>query len=353
MYVPYILLQAVSSSTAEYKYFGDEWWSGVKDNTSADILSFDPPSPVYTMCPAASDWINVVTYRIQKFVEEYKVNGLYHDFSSLVFCRNTEHGCPKEGGYPILAARELYRRSQTILKSQPRKSFEIAHTGWTLACAPVSSFMDAILSGEEISLARGKGNYYKSFWSPDANAKPSADGFLADYMGRQFGTIPMYFRAPEGDPEYKKPHYEQQMLAILLLHDVVNAWGYWQDGYEKMWVVLDAFGIGDAEFIPYWKTQSPVKVTSFDPKPAEYALSAPVLVSVYNRPGNKALVVVANTSEVKIQAAVNIDGKALGFTKPIRVRDAYKPDADLLTGSTVEVDIPELEYRLLLVDELK
>jgi hypothetical protein len=352
LFVPYIGLQMLSSNTVEYKYFGDEWWSGIKDNTSADVISFLPPAAIYSVCPAAHDWIDVETYHIKQLVETYNMDGLYHDFSWPIFCRNTKHGCPPEGGYPILAMRELYRRTYTILKSQPRRTFDASHTGWALVCAPVCSFTDATLNGEEIGLSRGSGNYYKSFWSADAAVQANFDGFLTDYMGRQFGPIPVFWRAPEGNPEYNKPKYEQRMLSILLLHDVLTSWGYWQDGYGKMWKVLSDFGIDGAEFISYWNKQKPVTVSSFEPKPTEYSLSAPVMVSVYNRSGNKTLVVVANTSEVKIHAAINIDAKALGFTKPIRIRDAYNPDADLLNGSTVEMDIPELEYRLLLVDSI-
>jgi len=350
LFVPYIGLQMLSGNTVEYKYFGDEWWNGTKDNTSADVVSFLPPAAIYGVCPAAHDWIDVETYHIKQFVESYSIDGLYHDFSWPIFCRNTKHGCPPEGGYPILAMRELYKRTYTILKSQPRRTFDASHTGWALVCAPVCSFTDATLGGEEIGLTRGNGNYYKSLWSADPAVPANFDGFLTDYMGRQFGPIPVFWRAPEGNPEYQKPKYEQRMLSIMLLHDVLTSWGYWQDGYGRMWKVLNDFGIDEAEFIPYWNKQQPVTVSSFDPRPAEYSLSAPVLVSVYNRTGNKALVVVANTSEVKIHASINIDSKSLGFTKPIRVRDAYNPEADLLKGSSVEVDIPELEYRLLLVD---
>ncbi len=350
LFMPYTVLQMLSGSSPEYKHFGDEWWSGGKDNTSADVVSFDPPSPIYGVCPKAHDWIDAETYKIKSLVETYKIDGLYHDFSWPIFCRNTKHGCPEEGGYPILAMRELYRRTYTILRSQGRPTFEADHTGWAMVCAPICSFTDATLNGEEVYLPRGKGNYYKSLWSADPNVIPSFDGFITDYIGRQFGTIPVFCRASLEGTEYHKPQYERRMLSIMLLYDVTTSWGYWQDEYGRMWKVLNDFSIGDAEFIPYWNKQQPVTVSSFDPKPAEYSLSAPVMISVYNCPGKKALIVVANTSEIKLHAAINIDSKALGFTRSIRVRDAYSPDADLLKGNSVEVDIPELECRLLLVD---
>jgi|GEM_PF-2595010 len=352
LFVPYTVLQMLSANSTEYKYFGDEWWSGGKDDTSADVISFVPRAAIYTVCPNAHDWIDVETYHIKQLVETYKIDGLYHDFSWPIRCTNTKHGCPEKGGYPILAMRELYRRTNTILRNQPRRTFEALHTGWALVCAPVCSFGDATLNGEEIGLTNGNGNYYKCFLSRKPE-KATADSFLVDYIGRQFGPIPIFWRAPESNPEYNKPKYEQRMLSIMLLHDVLTSWGYWQEGYARMWKVLNDFGIDDAEFIPYWDKRKPITVSAFDPKPAEYSLSAPVLVSVYNCSGKRALVVIGNTSEVGIHASVNIDAKALGFTTPIRARDAYNPDINLLNGGSVDMDIPELEYKLLLVDELK
>jgi hypothetical protein len=350
LFMPYTILQMLSASSPEYKYFGDEWCSGGRESTASDVVSFVPPSPIYAVCPAAHDWIDAETYKIKKLVETYKIDGLYHDFSWPIFCRNTKHGCPAEGGYPILAMRELYRRTQTILKSQPRPTFEVAHTGYALVCAPICSFMDATLNGEEVYLPRGNGNYYKALYSSDPRVAASFDGFIADYIGRQFGTIPNFCQGSLYGTDYMKPQYERRILSIMLLHEVLTGWGSWREEYTKMWKVLNDFGIDDAEFIPYWNKQQPVTVSSFDPKPAEYSLSAPVVISVYNCSGKKALIVVANTSEVKIHTAINIDSKTLGFTKPIRVRDAYNPDMDLLKSNNVEVDIPELESRLLLVD---
>jgi hypothetical protein len=344
LFVPYTGLQMLSANSPEYQYFGQDWASGNSDNTSADVVAFK--CPIYSVCPRAQDWADCVTWKIKQHVERYGIDGLYHDFTWPIFCKNTRHGCPEEGGYPILAMRDLYRRVYTILKDQPRETFMLGHTSWGLLCAPVCSFVDGTLPGEDVSVERGKGDYYHGMAE-----QVGFDGFKADSMSRQFGTMPVYWVLPETGEEYQKEKYDRRLLSILLLHDTLASAGHWRGSQNsRMWAVLRDFDIDDAQFIPYWANEQPVTVTAMDPRPTVFSLSAPVVVSVYNRPGKKALVVVGNTSGAAIHATLKIDGKALGLAETVRVRDAYGPETDLLKDGSVELDVPELEYRLLLVE---
>ena len=344
MFVPYTVLQMLSANSPEYQYYGQDWASGISDNTSADVLSFG--APIYSVCPNASDWADCLTAKVKQHVERYRIDGLYHDFTWPIFCQNTKHGCPAEGGYPILAMRDLYRRVYAILKSQPRDTFMLGHTSWGLLCAPVCSFLDGTLPGEDVSAAAGKGDYYKGM-----AGQVGFDGFKADSMARQFGTIPVYWVFPDTGEEYTKEKYDRRLLSLLLLHDTLASAGHWRTGQNaQMWTILRAFGIDEAQFIPYWAKEQPVTVTAIEPKPAEFSLSAPIVVSIYSRPGKQALVVVGNTSAARIHATLAISGKALGLANTVRVRDAYSPGTDLVKDGRVEVEVPELEYRLLLVE---
>lgn len=344
MFVPYTVLQMLSATSPEYQYYGQDWASGITDNTSADVLAFR--APIYSVCPKAADWVDCLTWKIKQHVERYGIDGLYHDFTWPIFCRNTAHGCPAEGGYPILAMRDLYRRVYTILKDQPRETFMLGHTSWGLLCAPVCSFLDGTLPGEDVSVERGNGDYYNGM-----AGQVGFDGFKADSMARQFGTVPVYWVLPEAGEEYKKEKYDRRLLSLLLLHDALASAGHWRSPlHSQLWVRLRDFGIDEAQFMPYWAKEQPVTVAAMDPKPTAFSLSAPIVVSVYNRPGKKALVVVGNTSAAQIHATLKIGGRALGLADAIRVRDAYGPDTDLLKDGSVEVDVPEFEYRLLVVE---
>ena len=345
----------LSGASPEFQYFGKDWaGDSVMDDVSLDIIQFKPPAPYYSLCPVGKDMIDFVSYKTQKLIQDTGIDGVYIDYTwGTNFCRNTNHGCPEEGGYPILAMRDLYRRVYTVFKSQPKETFVEGHVSWGLPIAPVASFLDAMDLGEEASVLNAKGNYYNpgAFFTPAITPPSNFDSFMAGYLGQQFGTIPIFWRHPETDPKFQGLEMERRLVTVMLLNDVLAYQGwFFTDAAPRMMGIMKAFGVDEATFIPYWGKDQPVTLVSVEPQPAKFGLSAPVLVSVYNHTGKKALIVVGNTSDTALKATVKIDAKALGFPGTTTVRDAYAPAGDLSQGGSVTVDIPALESRLLLVE---
>jgi hypothetical protein len=144
-----------------------------------------------------------------------------------------------------------------------------------------------------------------------------------------------------------------EMRALSLLHGVTlpaysnSAMGsaLTDNNYEREarpWAsevrILSAFGVLDAEWMPYWKGAPPVR--SSDPA---------VFSSVWLHKGDKALVVLSNLGLEGRRVNLVMDKDALGFTKPrIVVKDAMKDVAITPeTDGNYLISIYPQGYRLL------
>jgi hypothetical protein len=137
-------------------------------------------------------------------------------------------------------------------------------------------------------------------------------------------------------PEFRAEHTVRgtpNLAAYLLLHDV-NAWPIWSDvsQWNRLYDALDAFGIGEAEFLPYWKdsgTQS----------------AGEVLISAYVRPG-KALLAVMNTGEAT-EAKVTMDLARLGLAQVAEATDVLRGEPLRVEGTTLLVPLERRQGRVV------
>ena len=242
---------------------------------------------------------------------------------------------------PILAWRELYKRIYTILKSQKRETYMVAHMSGAL-CIPVLSFSDVYVDAENIRPESG-----------DYLTVLPLDKFKAEFMGRQWGLVPAFL--PEFPEPYRSsPESTERLLSILLLHDAPTLWLAWchTATVTKVWKALDDFGAAEADFLPYWSPAPGAKVMAVTPTPASFPPPVPVAVSAYLKPGKSALLIVSNLSTEDVTARLQLDTKALGLgDAAVPARDAFSGAALAMAQGLIETPVPARRFRLLRVGE--
>ncbi len=329
--VPYSCLTFFSAASPEWPWFKDEWQTGSGDSSSSDVAAYG--AVFARVNPLSESYSDFIVWKNVEFVKRYGLAGVYHDNSH-------PYGIapPTQGGgwrdeqghwhqtYPMLAYRDLFRRLYGAVKDANPDSWLMAHMSGKVGI-PFLAYEDAYLDGEHF-----RGHVQDSYLE-----LVSLDTFRAEFMGRQWGLMPYFL------PEFRPPYSEQVeptrgLMGLLLLHDVAP-WPIWCNlkPVIEMYDALDAFGYVESEFIPYFDPTPPVKTALPD-----------VHGSVYKRADGRALVVVANLSREDRQGRVTLEAKRIGL--PVD-RLLSWPDRAALRSErgTVELTVPRLGYRLLLV----
>ena len=135
----------------------------------------------------------------------------------------------------------------------------------------------------------------------DIRRELNLDAFRAEFMGRNHG-VPCEFLCY---PVPGKWSYDDA-IALTLLHDVlVRPCGFGNaDHFASLWKVLDDFGIGESEWLPYWE------------RPLEVCPDS-VKASVYRRKG-MCLAVISNLSPTAaVQAEVTLPADVTSVTEAL------------------------------------
>ena len=190
---------------------------------------------------------------------------------------------------------------------------------------PVLSFTDAYLDGEQF---RGRQQYVR-----DYRDVMTLDYFRGEFMGRQWGLMPVFLPELAEDARTRKP--TRGLLAFTVLHDV-PVWAIWCDtaAVDEVRRVLDRFDYVRADFIPYW--EGPVATGD-----------AAVKASAYRRDG-RALLVVSNFARRDKEVALVPDWHRLGLN-PNRTRafDAETGEALSVQDGGIVVRVPEGDLKLI------
>ena len=295
---------------------------------------FRPPDQRdHTVC-YNSVWRDRLAGKIEQAMERYGFDGLYLDGTIHPWgCCNERHGCGYRAAdgtlrptYPIFAVRALMQRLARAVHA--RGGMISAHQS-TCCVTPTLAFADSYWDGEQLTSEK------------DPLKTLSLESFRAEFMGRNFG-VPCEFLAYERPPQWTFDH----ALAVSLLHDVrVRPCGL--ATLEKMspiWDVMTRFGIGSAEWHPYWET--PVSAA---------AQPDSVKVSLYARRDSfwgkgRALLVVSNLSPGKpVTADVAVDFLRLGVTAK-SATDALTREALTFANGRIAVPLEPMRMRLVWVD---
>jgi len=332
--IPYSCLMAISSASPEWKWFGQDWSVHAADGGSSDVAAMG--ASFEYVSPTVKSWQDFIIWKNKQFIDRYHLNGYYHDLTYprgyAVPSANTGwfDGKTWQKTYPVLAYRELYRRLYAITKAADPNAFDIGHMS-SRVFIPVLAYEDGYLDGETLRASMiGKDNYMDVL---------PLDKWRAEYTGRQWGPIPIFL--PEFDAVHSKEvEPTRGLAALLLLHDV-TVWPVWCNVsvIKTMRDAKDAFGMDNAEFIPY-----------FDSSPPAVADMKDVYISVYKKPDGRTLIVVGNTSNDPRNGTVTLNTKRIGIdaAKVLSWPD-QKPVS--LNDNTIPITIPGRDYQLFVMEK--
>ena len=295
-----------------------------------------PEQRDYVVC-YNSLWRDRLADGIERAMKRYGFDGLYLDGTIEPWaCCNERHGCGYRAAdgtlrptYPIFGVRQFMQRLYGMV--HPRGSLINAHQS-TCCVTPTLAFADSYWDGEQFAGGELSGDPLRAL---------PLDAFRAEFMGRNFG-VPCEFLAYERPPQWTFDH----ALAFSMLHDIrVRPCGV--AALEKMspiWNVMTRFGVGKAEWHPYWES-----------KPLATAQPESVKVSLYTRPGTKgkggrALLVVSNLSaDQPATAQVTVDFNRMGV-KAKAVTDALSGEALKCADGKLTVPLQPMRMRLVWVE---
>lgn len=344
--IPYSILHMISDGCPEFLWFGDRWHAGdgCGDFSSSDVMSMG--GPLRSICPRSAEQADLkfsdfIVWKNKQYMEQYRLDGFYHDCANPTFCIREGEGHEKCGWLDaagkrhwntnILPWRNIYRRIYAMTKEVNPNCFLIAHVSPHLGI-PFLAYEDARLDGEHF-----RGGNIKVH--DDYMDVLPLDAFRAQFMGRQWGVVSFFL--PEldaglGMTERIEP--TRGLAALLMLHDVAPLPAYSNEGvWKQMYDVLDAFGYADAEFIPYFDRVPPATTDLKD-----------VYASVYKRADGHALVIVGNLSKEDRSGVVRLNGKRIGV--PLENVISW-PDKSPVKreGDRITLDIPRQGYKMLLI----
>ena len=289
----------ISSAAPEWRDFG----AGCLTTPAYGYPLFrDPPQPdqsAWVVC-LNSAWQDFVADAIAGAMDEFGIDGVYLDGTEFpAGCINTLHGCGStrpDGSiaksYPIFGVRSAMRRIHNAVTSRKPEGQINVHNS-TCMVMPTLGFGTSYWDGEQFQDVRGIDH---------AATQLPLDAFRAEFMGRQWG-VPAEFLC------YGQGFTFEQAWAVTLIHDVpVRPMS--RPGLEdleltsRIWRIMDDFGRGSAEFVPYWSN-------------AEYVRADPagIHVSLYRHPANGVLAVVSNLSRERTAFALTVSWELLGLDR--------------------------------------
>jgi len=234
---------------------------------------------------------------IDRLVREGDIDGVYMDGTTGVWeCDNPAHrGCvhadndtSDEG--PILGTRRFMKRLRGVFDQCGKPFLLIAHTGGGLDINTLS-LVDHFWEGEQLA------RYLPGYRIP-------LDVFAVGYSGRPWGYSTTFY-----DQAWRGARGENLSLLYALLHHTELQSAQTEPYYAPY---------GDAQtatFVPYWQSESPVKV---------HSTRSTSVCSLYQR-ADRALVVVGNMSHEA--DTVNVDLSGLFGGSDIVVCDRLANDA--------------------------
>ncbi len=325
--VPYVNLNYVSAGVPEWVYYGSAWADPHRVVTPSDVAQMGHAS--MGTCPASRDWQDYILYRINEAVERFGIDGIYIDCWGPSPCQAQGCGYTDAAGkmqpiHPIRAYREIIRRVYTLFHERRPDPLMMVHMSSEVDM-PMLSFTDTILDGEQFR-PQDIGSDYLNVLPPDK--------FRAEFLGRNMGPVEFFLPEFRGEDAVAGT---PNLAAYLLLHGI-QPWPIWSDGkaWNKLFEALDAFGIADAKFLPYWQSRS-------------WAERPPDLVSVYLRDG-KALLVDVNTMPVEGQAHLTLDLKRLEMKSLSLATDVFTGEALKLEGNVLTIPQEPHGGRIILLE---
>ena len=320
--IQYFLPREVTESVPEWRFWSAEWTGNQKITWTNEVWDS-------TTC--TQSWIDFIVWYMVGNMERYGFSGFYIDNAVPAPVINPDvpgAGYLRDGVVrptaPWFAMRQIMKRLYTAAKERGAKMNEptmiMAHMSGALPVAYLG-FMDNRLDGEQFQYHfRHKGMIPQDVIS--------LDRWRAQLLAANVGNMPVMISY--------KPMRNRGFMSLLLLHDV----GIWFSGspdekaVHDMWTLQDDFGVQDAEFLPYWKTQAIIS-----------GQTDAVKVTAYRKPDGGALLIVANLSKEKQNITLEVDWEKLKSPGQLTVTDAETGEDLALNGNALSIEVPALDYR--------
>jgi hypothetical protein len=328
--VPYLGLSFLSAACPEWPFFRKQWSMGSEDTGSSDVAAYGAGFAMVS--PIGPDYSDFIVWKTNEFIKQYDLDGLYHDNTHPYGATTLASGCGyvRDGKvyptYPIMGYRDLYRRMYAVLKSYPKETYSIAHMSGKVTI-PILAYEDAYLDGEHF---RGRvGDNYLDLMSLDT--------FRTEYMGRQWGVMPVFLAQLYGDLK-TQVEPTRGLMALLMLHDVAIWDVYNVEVVNEALAALDEFGFVEADFIGYFDNPAPAATDMKD-----------VYVSAY-RQGGRTLLIVGNVGREDRQGSVTLSAPYFGGKLPAKAQDWPAKTPLTMTGGKLSLSVEKLGYRLVVVE---
>lgn len=268
-----------------------------------------------------SDYAKRFASEIDRLMTEYGFDGVYLDGTAHVWpCENGMHGCgfTDENGvrhetYPVWATRERMKALAEVVCEKH---------GGIINCHALSAFNLPALS---FTTSLWDGEIFQwGFLHGKINSLP--DGyFRALYTGRNIG-IPIFLLTYLNPPLWDFHMALSTALPFGILPKVNDA-GEPLEMISKIWKIFDNFGVEDAEWLPYYGKEHPVKANTEKAK-----------ISTWKKDG-RLLVVVASTDR---DADISL---SLSFEQ-MKIRDAMK-DEIISTDGKATLSLHGFDFYLI------
>ncbi len=348
--LPYSMFAFMAPGMPECDFYWRDWFNPL------GFSSLGKGFVKYAAVRPVPSYIDFMVWKHRELIREYGHDGLYIDFAGL--CQPAlavEHGLGYErggtehqAGFPIVANREAWKRMYTMLHEEvkDRSPLIVGHTSEN-SCAPILSFCDVWLCGE--------GNWFGQLRDDYLEVLP-LDELRAEFRSQHFGGAPWWLpawrraaaledkdvsvRASDGRVSIVSVEKTHHMFGIALLLDI----GFWPiqgTNYEaprQLYTVQDEFGMSDVKFFGYWDNAKLIGGQTDEIK-----------ASAYRKAAGGALVVVVNTAREAKTATLNVNWARLKGRDAVEVIDAYTKKPVAVSGSSLTLDVPRLNYRLVWV----
>jgi len=327
--VPDYYTNVTTLEMPEFQTFGAEWklvpehtwgWSG---------------GAHATMVCLKGSYADFLLWGLNKLIDE-GLRGLYIDSRGVQACTNQYGGCgyvDKDGvrkpTINLFEVREAYKRIYTLFKTRVPDSFIFHHT---TPITPLVSFVDATTEGEE----------WTDFKVGDVTYL-TPDFFRCGYMVNQTYGAPfcLYPGLPRGFPKQVK---QADLIPLTLSH---NTFPIYMGAYcplaKQVWKIMDQW-YTSSEWIPYWKNAH--LVNSFADE---------VKVSLYRKPNDRSLIIVANLGNDAKQGRVGVNLSGFGLTGhnyKLTSLGLDSPDGEAtLVDGKLAVSLPAHSLRFFLLEK--
>ena len=303
----------------------------------------------YVSARFVPSYIDFMVWKHRQLAKEYGHDGLYVDFAGVYggfFA--PEHGVGYVRGgkeypasFPICSVREMWKRVYTMFKQDINPHSVIVGHNSSAVHAPVLSFCDVWLNGEHNWRGPLRDNYLEVLPLDKLRAafRAQAHGGIPWWLPQWYGAVlddkDVASKQADGKPAAVTVEKSHHLFGLGMLLDV----GFWpicgmnNEATGEAFAIQDEFGIADAKFFGYWDKANPIG-----------GQNEAICASAYQKPDGQMLICVYNTTRQTHKARLTIN---LQQQKEKIVLDAYTKEMIKISGDSLTIEVPPLNYRLL------